>query len=324
MRTNIKLVITALFLCILTVSSRAGYTIADIGFEPTALNNDGWIIGTNSNGSTLFSTPNAVDIAINDIPAINPCVCPRTNNVYDITLVTGRWATPVAINDSGVIVGNSARSSRRAWAFDVVNDVCRILNDTGLRATVLGVTEDNQFIGTLESQSYSKIVIWPQVDASPITVGFGRLSPNFVVPSNLKNFDLTFCLPVINGQVLDYNSGTAVGFVWSKRSERAFLATENYFVDLNSLVPNLGWVLQQARAINENGAIVGVGLHNGVKAGFILTPVVDTPITTTLPPSPVKVHSPVRSGSKADKTGGRTPPLRPDHPNQIGRNAQPK
>jgi probable HAF family extracellular repeat protein len=45
-------------------------------------------------------------------------------------------------------------------------------------------------------------------------------------------------------------------------------------VDLNGLVPtNCGWVLREARGINDAGQIVGWGMRGGRTNGFLLTPV---------------------------------------------------
>jgi hypothetical protein len=45
-------------------------------------------------------------------------------------------------------------------------------------------------------------------------------------------------------------------------------------VDLNSLIPpNSGWKLRMANAINDRGQIVGRGLLNGQKRGFLLEPI---------------------------------------------------
>jgi len=42
-------------------------------------------------------------------------------------------------------------------------------------------------------------------------------------------------------------------------------------VDLNSLLPaNSGWTLTQASAINNEGQIVGYGIHNGATHAFLL------------------------------------------------------
>jgi probable HAF family extracellular repeat protein len=44
--------------------------------------------------------------------------------------------------------------------------------------------------------------------------------------------------------------------------------------DLNELIdPTLGWVLYDARGINDLGQIVGTGNHNGDIRAFLLTPI---------------------------------------------------
>jgi hypothetical protein len=44
-------------------------------------------------------------------------------------------------------------------------------------------------------------------------------------------------------------------------------------IDLNTRIPaGFQWVLQVARNINEEGMIVGYGMHNGHVHAFVLTP----------------------------------------------------
>lgn len=53
----------------------------------------------------------------------------------------------------------------------------------------------------------------------------------------------------------------------------AALGQNGFLFDLNNFLPvGSGWELLDATGINDHGQIVGQGLHNGVKAGFILTP----------------------------------------------------
>ena len=53
----------------------------------------------------------------------------------------------------------------------------------------------------------------------------------------------------------------------------ACLWQNDQLVDLNSLlVPGSGWVLTSANDIDDQGAIVGEGVHNGHARGFLLTP----------------------------------------------------
>jgi len=44
--------------------------------------------------------------------------------------------------------------------------------------------------------------------------------------------------------------------------------------DLSELIPaGRGWTLEEATAINDQGQIVGAGLHHGRKRAFLLTPI---------------------------------------------------
>ena len=53
----------------------------------------------------------------------------------------------------------------------------------------------------------------------------------------------------------------------------AFVLGKNQVTDLNSLIPaDSGWVLREARAINNNGEIAGIGQHNGQTHSFLLVP----------------------------------------------------
>ena len=54
---------------------------------------------------------------------------------------------------------------------------------------------------------------------------------------------------------------------------RAFLWQGGTFVDLNEIIaPNSGWVLLEARGINNAAQITGVGLLNGQQTAFLLSP----------------------------------------------------
>lgn len=53
----------------------------------------------------------------------------------------------------------------------------------------------------------------------------------------------------------------------------AFLWQDGRFTDLNGLLAkDSGWNLQDARAINGRGQIIGYGEHDGQERAFLLTP----------------------------------------------------
>jgi len=68
--------------------------------------------------------------------------------------------------------------------------------------------------------------------------------------------------------------GDIVGFSeGSNSSARAVIIVDGVMRDLNGLIPaGLGWVLTEARDINDSGQIVGTGWRNGEQHGFLLTP----------------------------------------------------
>ena len=56
-------------------------------------------------------------------------------------------------------------------------------------------------------------------------------------------------------------------------TQRAFIYRAGRMVDLNTLIPaRSGWILEDARGINDRGQIAGQGLHHGQERGFLLTP----------------------------------------------------
>jgi probable HAF family extracellular repeat protein len=68
--------------------------------------------------------------------------------------------------------------------------------------------------------------------------------------------------------------GDIVGFSeGADASARAVIVTAGVMRDLNGLIPSgSGWVLTEARDINDTGSIVGTGWLNGEQRGFLLTP----------------------------------------------------
>jgi len=56
-------------------------------------------------------------------------------------------------------------------------------------------------------------------------------------------------------------------------ADHAFLWQDGQMTDANDLLPDdSGWTLTIALAIDQQGALVGQGIHNGLRHGFLLTP----------------------------------------------------
>lgn len=76
------------------------------------------------------------------------------------------------------------------------------------------------------------------------------------------------------------NSGVIVGDM----EGRATLWNINgVAIDLNSLIPGTGWILNDAIAINDQGQIIGNGTINGETHSFLYTP--DSSTNAPLPSS---------------------------------------
>jgi probable HAF family extracellular repeat protein/T5SS/PEP-CTERM-associated repeat protein len=64
-----------------------------------------------------------------------------------------------------------------------------------------------------------------------------------------------------------------VGALQTGPTSHAFIWANGQMQDLNNMIPaNAGWVLQEARAINDKGQIVGFGTINGQTRAFLLKP----------------------------------------------------
>ncbi len=67
--------------------------------------------------------------------------------------------------------------------------------------------------------------------------------------------------------------GQIVGNAYYKSDEAALLWQGGKVYELNTLIPaGSGWKLQNALGINDRGWIVGNGIHNGIRRGFVLKP----------------------------------------------------
>lgn len=69
------------------------------------------------------------------------------------------------------------------------------------------------------------------------------------------------------------DKGQVVGALQTGPTSHAFIWANGQMQDLNNLIDaNSGWVLQEARAINNKGKIAGFGAFNGQTRAFLLTP----------------------------------------------------
>lgn len=126
----------------------------------------------------------------------------------------------------------------------------------GSDAYALGVNNNGQVVGYSDTSSGTHVITW--------TSGTGT-----------QDLGLFPGDPGTIGEAIN-TLGQIVGFSIDNHAnpDRAVLYQPGTgFIDLNASIPNdSGWTLQSANAINDNGQIVGGGVHNGKNRAFLLTP----------------------------------------------------
>ena len=179
----------------------------------------------------------------------------------------------IAVNDAGEIVGEAAPrtgSTRIRYAFRWKEGRSEILEVgyTGgaqpgafainSRGDVAGV--GGGFDGTAFLWSAGKITPLGTING-PAEVGVLGQHAGYHYSAALGLNDA--------GQVVGTGSVTDAG----KNELRAFLWEAGRLTNLNALIdPASGWVLEDARALNNKGQICGVGLLNGKRRAFLASP----------------------------------------------------
>ena len=176
------------------------------------------------------------------------------------TLAGGTSSWAFGINNSGQVAGYSGTASgfNHAFISGANGGALRDLGTLGGRFSFgLALNNYGQVTGRAETSAGQTHAFLSGVNGGPLQ-DLGTLG-GFSSAGNAIN-DLGW---VVGTSYLSDNA-----------SQRAFLYTAaTGMIDLNTLLPiSSGWILQEARGINENGQIVGVGTINGQTHGFLLTP----------------------------------------------------
>jgi probable HAF family extracellular repeat protein len=229
----------------------SGGTLTDIGgfgggadVFPQHINSAGRVAGfsslTNNEFPFLFTTPNN----FSNLGTIATAALPATAAAY-------------GVNDFGRVVGIGMGSNSFNRAFrSTTNGTLEELGTLGGDGSwAYAINNSNQVAGTAD-------FITADSHAFLFTDGAGMSDLGTLGGYTSTAFALD-------------NTGNVVGTAeMVNRTLHAVLWPSGGAVrDLNEFIPiNSGWVLSEARGVNDTGQIVGNGLLNGQPRGFLLTP----------------------------------------------------
>jgi len=183
----------------------------------------------------------------------------RDSQVLDLGTFGGHDGVVAAINAAGQLVGQFGTEPHADYA----DHRGFLLDETGL--TDLGALGGKMTTPTDLNDS-RQVVGYAQVSSGEnhaFLYQAGRLTDLGTLPGGTQSYAYA-----IN------NLGQAVGASDSSAgAQRAVLFERGVSRDLNGLIPaGAGWLLTEARDINDSGQIVGTGIFEGQVRAFLLTP----------------------------------------------------
>ena len=188
----------------------------------------------------------------------------------------GNRSCAFAINDSGQIIGDAEYSSGllRATLFDPTGDSNNI--DLG---TLTGPFESSSS-QAISINNSGQVVGYTQARLFPPFREMFLHATLFDITGSADNIDLGTLYDSLSFALSINDSGKIVGSVLSPVDWWQFLAVlfdpsgNGNNIDLNTLIdPSSGWILEEARSINNLGWIVGYGINpSGDTHAYLLIP----------------------------------------------------
>lgn len=181
-----------------------------------------------------------------------------THRTIDLGTFGGKQSDAIAINDAGEVVGHLYTKYHDGPGRAVLyhgGKVLEIGTFGGNSSTGVAINTSGQVVG------YAEL---PGGDPRAFLFAHGRLKNLGTLPGGTQSF----------AYGID-DRGRIVGASDAKNSPlRAFIYIDGVMQDLNKLIPtDSGWLLTEAKGINESGQIVGYGFLDGERRAFLLTPV---------------------------------------------------
>ncbi len=208
----------------------------------------------------------------------------RRHRFQDLGSLRGANSTATAINDRGQVVGSSIDAflwDRRHGLQDLGSlgglggSAAAAINDRG---QVVGGSNDHAFLWDARHglQDLGNLPGAVSTYATGINDVGQVVGGSYIQLPYYRTFYHGFLWDAQNG-FQDLGNFRAFGIndagqVVGDSAQHAFLYQGGTLTDLNGLLPpDSGWMLEQARAINDAGQIVGYGSINGRTHGFLLT-----------------------------------------------------
>ena len=181
-----------------------------------------------------------------------------THRTIDLGTFGGKQSDATAINDAGQVVAHLYTEYHDGYKRAVLyhsGKVVEIGTFGGNTSIGVAINTQGQVVG------YSTL---PGGDQRAFLYAHGKMKNLGTLPGGTQSFAFG-----INDR------GRVVGASDAKDSPlRAFIYNDGLMQDLNELIPaESGWLLTEAKGINESGQIVGYGFINGERRAFLLTPV---------------------------------------------------
>ncbi len=282
-----------------------GGTITDLATLGGA---DSTAVSVNSSGQVVGHSRLAGDTAIH-------AFLYSAGSMTDLGTLGGTNSFARSINDSGHIVGYSETSGARHAFLNISGTMSDLGTLGGSYAEANAINASGQIVGvsSLAGDIYVHAFSYlagkmtdigtlggsnsgaTAINASGQIVGYSNITGDTSVHAFLYTSGTMTDLGSLGGAFSMAKGMNDHGDVVGMTSTGAFLYTNGAMIDLNKAIsPSVGWILEEATAINASGQIVGFGRTSGSTQtnAFLLDPVTQQPdaqgpLSNTTPLEPI-------------------------------------
>lgn len=229
-------------------------TFGGLTSEATDINDHGQVTGTAETATSNFKAFRYDQGTLTDIGTM----IPELPNSFGF-----------GINNAGHVVGaayNEGYSAPKAFYYD--GGGVTMLGDLGGKESfALSINSEDLIVG------YSSLIRYGAEHAfyfkDGLMVDMGTLGGGYSYALDVNDSNM-----IVGGTYVDQ----------ANQQYRAFLYQDGVMMNLNELLDSsgTGWVLIEAKSINNSGQIVGIGRRNNEERGFLLNPVGSNPAFTSI------------------------------------------